>query len=278
VTDKSQPATHAKYGFACSGSLSPTAIAEAAGTAERLGYANFWITVLRERTDPVAVLEAALSATTGIEIGLGLVPLDAFNPAAFAQRLHDLPPRTIIGLGVGRTRLGAPAVWRSGAEAVRREAPELRIAVGSYGRGVLRAAGAIADAVLLNWMTPSQAAWAGTQFDAGSRTAGRFVTDRPRFVYVPAAIGQGATDRLSEARQAMAHYDYFQRHQAALGDETPVGIAVDPAATGRVQLPDLGRGTRSIIHPIASMNEEQIAQLMHVFAPCVRQRAPSADL
>ena len=49
-------------GFACSGALAVAEIAATAREAEELGYSCVWITVIRDVTDPVQVLEAALEA------------------------------------------------------------------------------------------------------------------------------------------------------------------------------------------------------------------------
>ncbi len=231
-------------GFACSGTLAAAEIAATAHEAEELGYRCVWITVIRDVTDPVQVLEAALEATTTLEVGLGLVPLDAFPAGQLAPRLAHVPGRALVGLGIGQHQHEAPAFWRDGAATFRRLAPDVRICVGSYGAKVLRAAGPWVDAALLNWMTRERVDWAQRQLNIEREAR----PPCPLYVYVPAAIGAGGADRLREARVTMARYPYHGRHQASLGASAPEVLAVDRREASPT-LPDFGTNAIPVVNP-----------------------------
>jgi alkanesulfonate monooxygenase SsuD/methylene tetrahydromethanopterin reductase-like flavin-dependent oxidoreductase (luciferase family) len=231
-------------GFACSGTLAAAEIAATAREAEELGYSCVWITVIRDVTDPAHVLDAALEATSTLEVGLGLVPLDAFPASKLAPRLAHLPGRAIVGLGVGQHQRDAPGFWRDGAATFRRLAPGVRICVGSYGAKVLRAAGPLVDAALLNWMTPERVDWAQRQLS----TERGALPPCPLYVYLPAAIGAGGADNIGEARIAMAQYAYHRRHQASLGSDAPEVLTVKRPQS-RPALPDFGANAIPVVNP-----------------------------
>jgi alkanesulfonate monooxygenase SsuD/methylene tetrahydromethanopterin reductase-like flavin-dependent oxidoreductase (luciferase family) len=254
-------------GFACSGALAASEIADTAAEAEALGYTSLWITVLRGITDPAAVLEAALGASRRLEVGLGLVPLDSFPGAELAEQLAGAPTRALISLGVGMRHIGAASFWHAQAADFRAGAPGVRIAVGSYGPLVLRAGGALADTVLLNWMTPERVRWALEQVDAGALAAGRERPPRPAYVYVPTAVGKDAPTQLAGALHAMARFDYHRRHQAALSPDAALGVAVDLATAEPPQRPSYGPDTVPVVNPTGETTRVQRDALMRALAP-----------
>lgn len=260
-------------GFACSGSLSEQEIAATAMRAEELGYTSLWITVLRDVTDPAAVLEAALGSSTRIEVGLGVVPLDAFRASELGAALANIPRRAIVGLGVGLHHRGAAEFWRNGAEQFRALAPQVRIAVGAYGRGVLHVGGEVADSVLLNWMTRERVRWAQAHLDAGARSAKRPTAPRPIFVYVPSAAGPAAARQIRETRDALRRHQYHRRHQDALEDVDSVGVSITSDG-GRALLPSYGYDAVSIVFPIGDASRSQREALLEAFAPATRQTTP----
>lgn len=261
-----QAAKPVARGFACSGALAPDEIAATAADAERLGYSSLWMTVLRDVSRPVDMLAAALDSTATIEIGLGLVPLDAFDPAQLATQVAQVPRRVIVTLGVGLRRAGAADFWAAGAATFRRHAPGVRLGVGGYGPEVLRAGGAYADAALLNWTTPDRVRWAARQIGAGARAAGRPTVPSPIYVYVPTASGGDAATELDRARLAMASHDYHRKHQIALGPHPSLGLAL-PANAGRVAVPTYGRETVSVINPTGPSTRESRRALLQACAP-----------
>jgi alkanesulfonate monooxygenase SsuD/methylene tetrahydromethanopterin reductase-like flavin-dependent oxidoreductase (luciferase family) len=255
-------------GFVLRGSLAAEDIGKAAAEVEQLGYGSCWITVTPGRTDPLAVLDSALSATTAIEVGLGLVPLDMFGGAeigALLQAVPDAARRAVIGLGVGRRRAGAAAFWAREADGFRRAAPDLRLAVGGYGPRVLRAGGATADAVLLNWMTPQRLTWSIGEVDVGAARVGRR-SPRPVYLYVPAAVEPGGRDRIQAAQQMYLQHEYHRRHQQAMGNPNALGIvATEKADIGA----DLAKyvGAVPIVNPVGSVDHAELTRIMEAFSP-----------
>jgi alkanesulfonate monooxygenase SsuD/methylene tetrahydromethanopterin reductase-like flavin-dependent oxidoreductase (luciferase family) len=254
-------------GFACSGTLAVAEIAATAREAEDLGYTCVWITVIRDVTDPAHVLDAALQATSTLEVGLGLVPLDAFPAGKLAPRLAHVPERAIVGLGVGQHQRDVPGFWRDGASAFRRLAPDVRICVGSYGAKVLRAAGPLVDAALLNWMTPERVDWARRQLST-DRNA---LPPCPLYVYIPAAIGAGGANRIGEARIAMAQYPYHRRHQASLGSSAPEVLMVKRPES-RPALPDFGANATPVVNPTGPSSHAERRNLLWSCRPCTAPR------
>jgi alkanesulfonate monooxygenase SsuD/methylene tetrahydromethanopterin reductase-like flavin-dependent oxidoreductase (luciferase family) len=265
---EARPATSPARGFVCSGALPLTEIADTAAEAEALGYTSLWITVLRGTTDPGAALNAALGATERVEVGLGLVPLDAFPAARLAPAVAAAPGRAIVGLGVGLRHDQAATFWQAEAAEFRSRAPHVRIAVGSYGPLVLRAGGSCADAVLLNWMTPERVRWAARQVDAGAHAAGRAHPPRPIYVYVPAAPGEDGADQIADALQAMAQYEYHRRHQALIGPAATLGMTVVLSSDASPPpVPSFGGEAVSVVNPTGQTTREQRQMLLRACAP-----------
>jgi alkanesulfonate monooxygenase SsuD/methylene tetrahydromethanopterin reductase-like flavin-dependent oxidoreductase (luciferase family) len=252
-------------GFIASGALPLAELTELAAGAEQLGYAAFWTTVLAGHHDPAALIEAAAADTKSIPLGLGLVPLDAFPAAAVGRSLlaGPVPPERIVcALGVGLHRVGAAEFWRQGATAFRRTAPQIRLAVGSYGPRVLRAGGAVADAVLLNWMTPKRARWALERFAEGATGAGRDPSP-PLYVIVNAGFEQAQLDStLAEYAKA----PYHRRHQEQVGDGEPLGIVVERPAGIGAQL-DPWSWAMPLVNPIGAGSAAERRELQQLSAP-----------
>jgi alkanesulfonate monooxygenase SsuD/methylene tetrahydromethanopterin reductase-like flavin-dependent oxidoreductase (luciferase family) len=253
-------------GFVASGALSIDEIAESAALSEELGYRCFWVTVLADKTDPSEVLAAALAATSDIEVGLGLLPLDAFPGAESGRQLATIADsgRVTVALGVGRHFSAAAMFWLAEATAFRAAAPNLRIAVGSYGPRVLRAAGTVADAVLLNWMTPERVEWAVAQVDSGAVDAGRPVP-RPVYVYLSAATGPGARPAIDASLESYRAYAYHRRHQAALGGAT-VGVVADSPADVEPALAPFGDAV-AVINPVGCTDWQGRERVLRLFQP-----------
>jgi alkanesulfonate monooxygenase SsuD/methylene tetrahydromethanopterin reductase-like flavin-dependent oxidoreductase (luciferase family) len=255
-------------GFVASGALPVEEIAATAAAAERLGYSTFWVTVLAGKTMPEVAMTEALAATATIEVGLGLLPLDGFPGAEAGDRLARVPgasTRAIVGLGVGRHHRGAGAFFAGQARAFRRSAPELRVAVGSYGPRVLRVGGELCDAILLNWMTPERVRWAVGHADAGAAAADR-PPPRPVYVYVSGATGVGAQERIDQALKGFRAFDYHRRHQDAMRATATIGVVADspadivaPLAAYRASIP--------VINPVGAMTKAERDEVLRIFSP-----------
>ena len=107
--------------------------------------------------DGLAALSAAAGATTRIELGVGVVPLDQRPPDTIAATIEasGLPRhRLVLGVGSGGSD-DALARVRAGVEALRGAAA--KVVVGALGPRMSELAGEVADGVLLNWLTPEHA-------------------------------------------------------------------------------------------------------------------------
>ena len=95
-------------------------------------------------------------------------------------------------------------------------------------------AGAEADGVFLNWMTPAKAAWARERVHEGAREAGRDAPP-PVFGYVRVAVGADAEERLlkEESFYRGLHQGYIRHFEALDAPPGSVGIAArDPSEVG----------------------------------------------
>lgn len=93
------------------GPLGPTSWADAAQTAEAMGYSSVWTFDAVGRgfmlPDPLMALAAAGAATDRIELGTGIMQLPIRNVVEVAHRLFTLeittPGRVLFGVGPGST-------------------------------------------------------------------------------------------------------------------------------------------------------------------------------
>jgi hypothetical protein len=259
-------------GFVASGGLPPAEIGALAHGAEELGYSSFWMTVSGDGHSPLQLLEAAAAAAGQIRLGLGLVPLDAHPGDRLGAELSASAPaaeRLVCGLGVGRRRQGAARFWRQGATAFREAAPQIPIAVGSYGPLVLRAGGELADAVLLNWMTPSRARWAGARVAEGAAAAAR-PCPRPLYLFVNTALEEAEVpavmDRYPTALATYGDAERRGRHLSWQGACEPVAAAVQRPGEADEQLA-AWRGAVPLINPIGALSAADRRRLQALCAP-----------
>jgi alkanesulfonate monooxygenase SsuD/methylene tetrahydromethanopterin reductase-like flavin-dependent oxidoreductase (luciferase family) len=206
--------------------------------AER-GYDSLW-----SNDHPMASgLETAArfaTAAPALDVGVAVLPLDRHEPAGIASAVGELgldPGRLWLGIGAGFTNRPLGVV-REGLGALRSALPEgARVIVAAMGPKMCALAGAQADGVFLNWMTPERAAWARERVVDGAREAGR-ESPPPIFGYVRVAVGDDASERLlkEESFYRELHQGY-KRHFATLGREPgSVGIAAIDAGQVRAEL------------------------------------------
>jgi alkanesulfonate monooxygenase SsuD/methylene tetrahydromethanopterin reductase-like flavin-dependent oxidoreductase (luciferase family) len=197
-----------------------------AARCEHLGYHSLWSN--DEPTAPGLEMLAHFAAATKLELGVGVLPLDRYQPAQIAAAIDRLgldPAKLLIGVGSGQLRPQIDVARRSVAE-LRELLPEgTRVVVAAMRPRLCRLAGALADGVLLNWMLPAQAAQARRWVREGADEAGR----SPLLVasYVRVAVGAGSLQRLREAEGFYrnineGHCKHFQAMDVPLGS---VGVA-----------------------------------------------------
>ncbi len=163
--------------------------------------------------------------------------LDRHEPAGTAAHMQSLGiPHERLWLGIGAGFTTRPlTVVREGLEAMRAALPEgTRLVVAAMGPKMCALAGAEADGVFLNWMTPAKAAWARERVHEGAREAGR-ETPPPVFGYVRVAVGDDAEQRLlkEESFYRGLHQGYIRHFEALDASPGSVGIAAREPERGR---------------------------------------------
>jgi len=195
-------------GFGVAGTLDHGIVRELAAAAEAAGYATFWVNDV-PNGEGLAGLRVAAEATARIGLGVGVIPLDRQPPERIAARAAELglpTDRLLIGVGSGAPAGGLERV-RRGVAALRGLTPA-RVAVGALGPRMCRLAGEVADAVLLNWLTPAYVPPSAALALEAASAAGR---PRPRIVgYVRTALDEGLPKLEAEA----ARYAGFPSYAA----------------------------------------------------------------
>jgi alkanesulfonate monooxygenase SsuD/methylene tetrahydromethanopterin reductase-like flavin-dependent oxidoreductase (luciferase family) len=199
-------------GFGVAGALDHDIIRPVAADVERLGYASFW-TNDTPNGDGLAALKAAAESTGGIQLGVGVIPVDRVRPERIAERVFELglpKERLLVGIGAGGTRRGSLDLVRDACRALREHG--IATAVGALGPKMVALAAEESDGVLLNWLTPGAAARSVELFRAhgGDRS--------PRAIaYVRVAFGDGAVDRLEGEALRYESFPQYAAHFERMG-------------------------------------------------------------
>jgi alkanesulfonate monooxygenase SsuD/methylene tetrahydromethanopterin reductase-like flavin-dependent oxidoreductase (luciferase family) len=171
-------------------------------------------------------------AAPKIELGVGVLPLDRYQPAKIAAEVDRLgldPARLWIGIGSGPLRPQLEVVRRSVAELRELLPEEARILVAAMRPRLCHVGGAVADGVLLNWMLPVQAAQARRWVAVGAKEANRAAPLVASYVRV--AVGPGSLQRLRGEEGFYRNVNEgHRRHFEAMG--VPIGT-VGVAAAAR---------------------------------------------
>jgi alkanesulfonate monooxygenase SsuD/methylene tetrahydromethanopterin reductase-like flavin-dependent oxidoreductase (luciferase family) len=217
--------------------LDPGLARELAARCQGLGYHSLW-----SNDDPggpgLETLAHFAAGAPGLELGVGVLPLQRYEPATIAadvERLGLDPARLWLGIGSGTLRPQIDPLRRA-VEGLRELLPEARVVVAAMRPRLCRLGGEIADGVLLNWMLPDGAARAREWVREAAAEAGR----APPVVasYVRVAVGPGAQDRLNamESRYRTltpGQVAHFEALDVPLGT---VGVAAPEAAEVRTRL------------------------------------------
>jgi len=219
-------------GLGVAAGLDPEIGAELARRCASLGYASLW-----SNDHPMASgLETAavFAAAAAPDVGVAVLALDRHDPADVAAKVGAVgidPRRLWVGIGAGFTKTPLATV-REGLGAMRDALPAgTRVAVAAMGPKMCRLAGAEADGVFLNWMTPERSAWARARIDEGVHESGR--AEPPVvFGYVRVAVGPDAAERLlkEESFYRGLHQGYIRHFEQLDAPEGTVGVAAtDPS-------------------------------------------------
>lgn len=256
-------------GIGVEGALGSEVVASLAELAEERGYRSFWFNVRSPEVDHVGMLRLAKQRTRAIEVGAGVFPLDEYPAVELGRTLQAQgasSPRLIIGIGAGQVREGALRLVEEGVAQLRAAAPASRIAIGAIGQNMLQLAGRIADAVLLNWLTPDRLMWARDQIRSGAGPG------RPLpavYLYHRAVRGVGAATRIQAEMAQYRQYPHHRRHQAAMGSPSLIGIAAGDPQDVDAQLKPYVGACVPILRPLpADRNDvSEWQSLIRFFAP-----------
>jgi alkanesulfonate monooxygenase SsuD/methylene tetrahydromethanopterin reductase-like flavin-dependent oxidoreductase (luciferase family) len=237
---------------------------------EQLGYHSLWSN--DEPASPgLEMLAHFAAAAPQLELGVGVLPLDRHRPVRIAAEITRLglePAKLWIGVGSGQLRTPIHLVDRAVAE-LRELLPEgSRIVLGAMRPRMCHLGGAIADAVLLNWMLPAHAAQARRWVRQGADQAGRVAPVLASYVRV--AVGAGAGQRLrDEERRYRNINEAHRRHFEAM--DVPLG-SVGVAASARPGVSDgLALYHSALDLPIARLLTDQDATSLSVAAVAAAQ-------
>lgn len=220
-----------RYGFALFAGAAPDIIRATAREAEGLGYHSFWVNH-PGRTDGLAALALAAAETRRVELGIGVIPLHTRGPESIVEgvRTTKLPQDRLL-LGVGSPNPGSLARVRDGVAALRRDL-KARIVVAALGPRMCQLAGEVADAVLLNWLTPDYARRSADLVRAGAAAARR---QPPRIcAYVRLAVGAPAGDTLRQEADRYAAIPAYADNFARMGVK-PVDTAIAVSSAAEVK-------------------------------------------
>lgn len=228
-----------RLGFGIAAALGPDVAGAVAPEIERAGFASFWSNDTRD-TAGLPILAAAQRATRRIRLGVGVCAVDLRPPSEIVRSIGDLGltrERTIVGVGSGRAERPLEAVRAAVAELRAALPAGSAIAVAALGPRMCRLAGGIADAVLLNWMTPERIRWARRRIEEGARRAGRDPASVTVASYVRVAVGRGAPERLAAEAARYARNPSYARSLGAMAvDAVTVGIASEDGSGVRAAL------------------------------------------
>ena len=219
-------------GFGVAGALPLGIVRELAPAAEAAGYHTFWVNDT-PAGDGLASLKVAAEATSTIQLGVGVIPLDRQPASTIAQRVLELElpqDRLLLGIGSGSQKGGLQRVW-DGAQELEQSLQALVI-VGALGPKMCALAGGGSDGVLLNWLTPGYVAPSAALVMEAAVEAGR---PRPLILgYVRTALGESARNVFLEEAARYGSYPAYAANFTRMG--TPAeGTAVTGDTAAEIQ-------------------------------------------
>lgn len=219
-------------GFGVAGALAHDIVRELAPAVEAAGYHTFWVNDT-PTGDGLLSLQVAAEATSTIQLGVGVIPLDRQPASSIAQRVEELAlpqERLLLGIGSGSQKGGLQRVW-DGAQELE-QSLEATIIVGALGPKMCALAGGGSDGVLLNWLTPSYVAPSAALVMEAAVEAGRL---RPLILgYVRTALGDAARKVFLEEAARYGSYPAYAANFTRMG--TPAeGTAVTGETAAEIQ-------------------------------------------
>lgn len=147
-----------KLGFGVAGALPIPMVEAIAARADELGLATLWFNETHDG-DALSRVAAAQAVSKHLVIGVGVINLDAKNPAMIAKNLaiHGVDTNRLI-LGIGASRKPSPLATVSGALRALRSLLPSPVVVGSLGPRMRQLGAEQGDGLLFNWLPPKFAA------------------------------------------------------------------------------------------------------------------------
>ncbi len=256
-------------GFGIAAGLDADVARAVAERCESLDYASLWS---NDHPGASGLETAAVfgGAAQRPDLGVAVLALDRHAPGDVAKKLGDVaitPERLWLGIGAGFTKRPLGVV-REGIAALREVLPKnVRIVVAAMGPKMCALAGAEADGVFLNWMTPEKAGWARERIHEGARDAGR-VEPPPVFGYVRVAVGEDAEERLrkEEAFYRQLHQGYIRHFEALGAPEGTVGVAARDASEVAPRLAEYDAIDHIVVRALAHADTESLGRVAEASA------------
>jgi alkanesulfonate monooxygenase SsuD/methylene tetrahydromethanopterin reductase-like flavin-dependent oxidoreductase (luciferase family) len=215
-------------GFGVAAGLDPAVARELAGRCEELGYTSMWAND-HPAASGLETLAAFADGSAAVQLGVGVLALDRNPPAEINAKIEELDldrSRLLIGVGAGFSEKPLTRM-RDAHDQLREEIPGVRLILAAMGPKMCALAGADYDGAFFNWMTPSYAAGAREQVEAGAAGAGR---DAPRvYGYVRTSVGADAETRLAKEEGFYRDlHDGYRNHFERLAEPPgTVGVAAE---------------------------------------------------
>ena len=250
-----------KLGLGIAAGPDPGMLGPLGADAEALGYASIW-----SHDNPAGdgLLQLSLWArgSKDIDLGVGVLALDRHQPADIAARVAelDLPrERLLLGIGAGLQSRPLQAV-RAGVVELHRLLPGVRLVVAAMGPKMCELAGELADAVLLNWMTPERIAWAMPIVRQGAATAGKSGIQVDAHIRV--AVGAHAEEILAREAGFYAQLPAYARNFEAIGmDPGSIGITVAEPTDLPSRLAAYSALDLAVMRPLTERSREAILEV-----------------
>lgn len=250
-----------KLGLGVAAGPDPGVLTSLGAEAEALGYASIWS---NDSPAGEGLLQLSLwaRAAKDIDLGVGVLALDRHQPADIAARVAELElprERLLLGIGAGLQSHPVGAV-RAGVGELRRLLPGVRLVVAAMGPKMCELAGELADAVLLNWMTPERIAWAIPVVRRGAAAAGK--SEIQVGAHIRVAVGADAEGTLAREAGFYSQLPAYARNFEAIGvDPGSIGIAVAEPADLPSRLAAYSALDLAVVRPLTERSPDAILEV-----------------
>jgi alkanesulfonate monooxygenase SsuD/methylene tetrahydromethanopterin reductase-like flavin-dependent oxidoreductase (luciferase family) len=197
-------------GFGIAAAVDNETVKVVAKAAEKAGYSSFWVNDTPGADGLEALMQAAF-VTDSIRLGVGVIPISRRPAGSIVKDVirYDLPQER-LWLGIGSP--GPKGALKNAREAVAELKSDLtcEVVIAALGPKMVALSGEIADGVLLNWVTPSYAAWSAERVAEAAAEAGR---ETPTIMaYVRAGLLPGAEAEIKVQADRYASVPAYGKH------------------------------------------------------------------